>query len=189
MEQTTNNKQRTTKNTLLVRIFLIGFMGCGKTHIGKRLAKKLGLSFIDMDDFVEKKENRSIRTIFAEEGENYFRKKEKECLREMANFESTIIATGGGAPCFFDNGDWMNTNGLTVYLQTPTEVIMKNLERGIAKRPLLNGLSKKELNAFVKNKIAEREAFYQNVHIIYERQIGGDEAVKELSDYFGMFKL
>jgi len=163
-------------------------MGCGKTHIGKRLAKRLNVSFVDMDDFLEKKENRSIRTIFAEEGEAYFRQKEKECLKEMDQFENAIIATGGGTPCFFDNGDWMNINGITVYLQTPIEVIVKNLEKGIDKRPLLKGLSQKELSKFVKHKLADREAFYQNVHIVYERQVGGDEAVKELANYFGMFK-
>ena len=163
-------------------------MGCGKTYIGKRLATKLKVPFVDMDDFLEKKENRSIKTIFAEEGEAYFRQKERECLQEMNQFEKAIIATGGGAPCFFDNADWMNTNGITVYLQTPVEVIVKNLERGIDKRPLLKGLSQKELRKFVEIKLAEREAFYQKVHIVYERQIGGDEAVMELADYFKMFK-
>jgi len=171
-----------------MRIFLIGFMGCGKSHIGQRLAKQLNLPFIDIDKFLEKKENRSIKTIFSEEGETYFRQKEKECLREMNQFEKAIIATGGGAPCFFDNGEWMNRHGITVYLKTPIEVIIKNLEKGMEKRPLLKGLSKKGLWKFVENKLEEREPFYQNVHILYERQIGGDEAVKELADYFGMFE-
>lgn len=163
-------------------------MGCGKSHIGKRLAKKLDLPFIDMDDFLEKKENRSIRNIFEEEGEGYFRQKEKEGLREMLQFEKAIIATGGGAPCFFDNGDWMNANGVTVYLQTPIEMIIENLQKEMSKRPLLKGLSENELESFIGNKLAEREAFYQNVHIVYERQIGGDKAVEELAKYFGKFK-
>ena len=171
-----------------MRIFLIGFMGCGKSYIGSHLAKKLNMPFVDMDDFLEKKENRSIRKIFAEEGEVYFRQKEKESLSEMVQFEKAIIATGGGTPCFFDNGDWMKMNGISVYLKTPIEVLIKNLERGIDKRPLLKGLSEKELEDFIENKLAEREVFYQNVHIVYERQIGGDKVVDELANYFRMFK-
>lgn len=169
-----------------MRIYLIGFMGCGKTYVGKRLAKQMGMSFIDLDKYLEIKENRTIKTIFEEEGEDYFRQKEKACLREMAQFENTIIATGGGAPCFFDNGEWMKGDGITVYLQTPIEVIIKNLERQIDKRPLLKGLNEKELKIFIEKKLAEREVFYQNVHMIYERQ-EGDEAVRELANYFGKF--
>ena len=163
-------------------------MGCGKSYIGKRLAKKLGWSFIDLDEYLEKKEGQLIRKIFQSEGESYFRKKEKEYVREMNQFENTIIATGGGTPCFFENGDWMNKNGITIYLQTPVKVIFKHLKKGRNNRPLLRGFNDYELQEFIKKKLEEREIFYQNVHLVYERQEGGDEVVKELADYFSMFK-
>jgi len=162
-------------------------MGCGKTYVGKRLAQQLGASFIDLDQYLEVKENRRIKTIFEEEGEDYFRQKEKACLREMAQFEKIIIATGGGTPCFFGNAPWMKEDGVTVYLKTPIEIIINNLKLCIDKRPLLKGLNSKELKFFIEKKLEEREAFYQDVHIIYERQIGRDEAVKELANYFGKF--
>ena len=169
-----------------MRIFLIGFMGCGKSYIGKRVAKHLGVSFIDLDDYLEKKENRTIKKIFEEEGEDYFRRKEEECLLEMEQYENVIIATGGGAPCFFDNSDWMNKNGIAVYLKTPIELIYEQLKRGKEKRPLVQRLSDEELKDFIQKKLEERSPFYENVHIIYERQ-EGDEAVKELINYFSMF--
>ena len=162
-------------------------MGCGKSYVGKRLAKQLGASFIDLDQYLEVKENRTIKSMFEKEGEDYFRIKEKACLREMVQFENTIISTGGGTPCFFDNAAWMKADGVAVYLQTPVEVIIKNLKLGMEKRPLLKGLSPKELKIFIEKKLAEREAFYQNVHIVYQRQIEGDEVVKELANYLKMF--
>ena len=162
-------------------------MGCGKSYIGKRLAKSLGLSFIDLDDFIEEQEGRSIKEVFEKEGEAYFRRIEKEALRAMNQFDQTVIATGGGAPCFLDNSDWMKEYGITIYLQTPVEVIMKYLIRGRAKRPLLKGLDDEALQVFIQGKLKERESFYKNVHLIYERQIGGDEAVQELTQYFSMF--
>ena len=170
-----------------MRIFLIGFMGSGKSYIGKRLAKSLGVSFIDLDDYLEKKESRSIKKIFEEEGEDYFRRKEEECLLEMDQFENVIIATGGGAPCFFDNSDWMNKNGITVYLKTPLKIIYKRLIEGREKRPLVQSLSDQELKDFIQKKLEARTLYYENVHIVYERQ-EGDEAIKELANYFSMFQ-
>jgi len=163
-------------------------MGCGKSHIGKRLAKKLGSSFIDLDEYLEEKEGKLIKEIFQTEGEDYFRRKEKEYLREMNQFANTIIATGGGTPCFFDNGDWMNKNGITLYLQTPIEVIFQQLKKGRENRPLVLGFNDKVLRDFIQKKLKEREVYYQNVHLVYKRQEGGDEVVKELADYFSMFK-
>jgi len=97
------------------RIFLVGFMGSGKTAMGKLLARRHGLSFIDLDSYIESKFRKTIAQIFTEAGETGFRKIEKNCLHEVAEFEDVVIATGGGAPCFYDNMDFMNQCGETIY--------------------------------------------------------------------------
>ncbi len=91
-----------------MRIFLIGYMGSGKSTLGRRLAKHLNLQFVDMDHYIEERNYKTIPQIFAEEGEAEFRKKERKALEELSEFTNIIIATGGGAPCFFDNIDIMN---------------------------------------------------------------------------------
>ncbi|HFC01185.1 MAG TPA: shikimate kinase [Phaeodactylibacter sp.] len=151
-----------------MRIFLIGFMGSGKTYTGRRMAKMLGRDFIDLDEYIEAKEGRTISAIFAQEGEDYFRKIEKKCLHEMKKKSNAIIATGGGTPCFFDNMDWMNRNGRTVYLETPAETLLQRLKNEKEKRPLLKNFSTKELRLFIKNKLKEREAFYHKAEITIE---------------------
>ena len=99
------------------RIFLIGFMGSGKTTLGKALAQKLGVDFIDLDLYIETRYHKTVREIFAESGEERFRQIEKSLLHEVADFENVIIAAGGGTPCFFDNIDYMNGHGTCVYLK------------------------------------------------------------------------
>ena len=144
------------------RIFLIGYMGSGKTTIGKLLAKKLGYSFIDMDHHIEEKQFKTISQIFKEKGEEEFRRLEQNCLHEVADFENVIISTGGGAPCFFDNMDYMNSHGLTIYLKLTAEELAVRLELvGISKRPLLAGKSRDELRQFIAEGLQKREPFYE----------------------------
>ena len=144
------------------RIFLIGYMGSGKTTIGKLLAKKLGYSFIDMDHHIEEKQFKTISQIFAEKGEEEFRRLEQNCLHEVADFENIVISTGGGAPCFFDNMDYMNSHGLTIYLKLTVEELAERLELvGISKRPLLAGKSSDELRQFITEGLQKRESFYE----------------------------
>jgi shikimate kinase len=163
-----------------MRIFLLGFMGSGKSFSGKRLAEKNGMSFIDLDDYIEAKEGRTIREIFKKEGEAYFRKIEKECLHEMGEREMIVISTGGGTPCFFDNMNWMNESGVTVFLETSVEVLSNRLFDEMQKRPLLKGFSKRELKNFIEKKLAERNAFYHQTQILYKQNEEGQDVAEEL---------
>lgn len=143
------------------RIFLIGYMGSGKTTVGKLLAAKLGYSFIDMDVHIEEKLFKSVSQIFAELGEEQFRLLERQCLYEIATFDRVVISTGGGAPCFFDNMGYMNEQGMTVYLKLSPEKLAERLELSHAnKRPLLAERKGEELRAFISEGLAKREPFY-----------------------------
>jgi len=135
-------------------------MGCGKSTLGKRLAEHLGLRFIDMDDYIEERNCKSVPQIFAEEGENGFREKERKVLRELSEFIDLVIATGGGAPCFFDNMDLMNQSGKTIYLNIPPEILTERLLNSKTERPLIKGKSREELLAFINEKLEIRNKFY-----------------------------
>ena len=110
------------------RVFLVGYMGAGKTTVGKELAKLAGLSFIDLDYYIEGRYHKAVSQIFAERGEEAFREIERNMLHEVAEFEDVLISTGGGAPCFFDNMEFMNASGTTVYLKVSVEELAKRLE-------------------------------------------------------------
>ena len=120
-------------------IFLIGFMGSGKTTLARAMARKLDLEFIDLDLYIENRFRRSIRDIFAESGEDYFRRLEASMLREVGEFENVIVACGGGTPCFNDNMYYMNSRGTTVFLDASREVLHRRLMLGRHKRPLMAG--------------------------------------------------
>ncbi|GHT47119.1 shikimate kinase [Bacteroidia bacterium] len=152
------------------KIFLIGYMGAGKTTIGKRLAKKLGLQFIDMDRFIENRYRKTIREIFEEKGETFFREIESKTLQEVAQFEGTVISTGGGAPCFFDNMELMNRSGITVYLKVPVHVLLERLSSGKQERPLVQEKSKEELQRFIAENLDKRENWYNRASIIYSTE-------------------
>jgi len=148
-----------------MKIFLIGFMGCGKSKLGKSLSTKTEQPFLDLDDLVEAKCELSIPEIFAAFGESGFREREKEVLQSSLLAEDTIIATGGGAPCFFDNMNWMNQNGLTIFIDTPTKVLADRLINARVERPLVKGKSLNELIDFIDLKLKERRPFYEQAQI------------------------
>ncbi|MDD4972346.1 MAG: shikimate kinase [Paludibacter sp.] len=143
------------------RIFLIGYMGSGKTTVGRLLAARLGYGFIDMDSHIEEKQFKSVPQIFAELGEEKFRLLEQQSLHEVAEFDHVVISTGGGAPCFFDNMGYMNKRGMTVYLKLSPEELAERLESSHAnKRPLLADRKGEELKQFITEGLAKREPFY-----------------------------
>ena len=144
----------------MTRIILIGYMGAGKTTIGKALSKELGITFYDLDWYIESRMRKTVSEIFAERGEEGFRKIEYNMLHEVAEFEDVIISCGGGTPCFFDNMDYLNQQGLTVYLKAEPEVLYKHLQMAKVERPLLKGKSKEELLTFIKEQLEKREPFY-----------------------------
>ncbi len=148
------------------KIFLIGFMGSGKTYWGKIWAEKNGLDFYDLDEIVERQEGKSIAVIFETSGEAYFRKIETEALRIFSEKENCIIACGGGAACFNDNMQWMNENGTTVYLSATPQYIFSHVIGEKTKRPLIKKINEAELLFFIEQKLKEREPFYNQAKFI-----------------------
>ena len=149
------------------RIILIGYMGSGKTTVGKALSKETGMMFYDLDWYIESRMRKSVSQIFAEKGEDGFRKIEYNMLHEVAEFEDVIISCGGGTPCFFDNMDYLNQQGDVVYLKATPETLYKHLLMAKIERPLLKGKSADELIAYITEHLKERAPFYEKArHIL-----------------------
>lgn len=144
----------------MTRIILIGYMGAGKTTIGKVLAREMGLEFYDLDWYIENRFQKKIPEIFSEKGEDGFRVIEQKMLHEVAEFEDVIISCGGGTPCFFDNMDYMNAQGETVYLDASPAVLKEHLLMGKSQRPLIQGKSPEELEQFIHTSLQSRLPFY-----------------------------
>ena len=142
------------------RIILVGYMGSGKTTVGKALSKDTGRMFYDLDWYIESRMHKSVSQIFAERGEEGFRKIEYNMLHEVAEFEDVIISCGGGTPCFFDNMDYLNQQGDVVYLKANPDTLHKHLLMAKVERPLLKGKSTEELIAYITEHLKEREPFY-----------------------------
>lgn len=146
-------------------IFLIGFMGSGKTTLGKKLAKLLELKFIDLDQVIVDRINMSIPDYFKAFGEEQFRQLEREVLQEQAG-QAAIVSTGGGSPCFYDNMDWILQNGISIYLVLSVKALHHRLQQSnIATRPALKGLQGDALLAFIEEKLSEREPYYKQADI------------------------
>jgi shikimate kinase len=157
------------------RIFLIGYMGAGKTTIGKVLAKRMNLSFIDLDIYIEARYHKTIARLFEEKGEEGFREIERRILHEVALFENILISTGGGTPCFYDNIDFMNTAGQTVYLKVSPGELLKRLELTKHTRPVLNGRSGEGLCAFVMENLEKRSDYYMQASVIFDAEVMATE--------------
>ena len=142
------------------RIILIGYMGSGKTTVGHALSKQTGMMFYDLDWYIESRMRKTVAQIFAEKGEEGFRKIEHNMLHEVAEFEDVIISCGGGTPCHFDNMDYLNEQGDVVWLKATPEVLYSHLLKGKVERPLLKGKSPEELITFITEQLALREPFY-----------------------------
>jgi shikimate kinase len=147
-------------------IFLIGFMGCGKTTLGRKLANRLGYDFMDLDHILEAQEGMTIAEYFAKYGEDAFRKLESEVLKQTKYPKPAVVSTGGGLPCFFDNIDWMNANGKTIYIKLSPKTLADRLEKEKEERPLLRQHQGEALVAFIADKLIEREPFYNKANIV-----------------------
>ena len=149
-----------------MKIFLIGFMGSGKTHWGRLLSEKLKLPFFDLDEQVIQAESKTINEIFEQKGEEYFRLKEKELLHFITeNHAGFIMSCGGGAPCYFNNIDYMNQSGTTVWINTPLEELCKRLLEEKMQRPLIKELTDEETRIFIQKKFADRKIYYEQANI------------------------
>lgn len=144
----------------MTRIILIGYMGAGKTTVGRQLAQALGLQFYDLDWYIEMRYHKRVADIFAERGEEGFRDLERRMLHEAAEFENIVLSCGGGTPCFYDNMAYMNTLAKTVYLKANPEVLAQHLQMGKTERPLIKGKSPEELVDYIRQSLARREPFY-----------------------------
>lgn len=144
----------------MIRIFLTGYMGAGKTTLGKALARHLRVAFIDLDWYIEERFHKTVGELFAERGEAGFRELERNMLHEAGEFEDVVISTGGGAPCFFDNMDYMNRTGQTVFLDVRPGVLFRRLRVAKQQRPILQGKQDDELLAFIEEALARRAPFY-----------------------------
>ncbi len=144
----------------MTRIILVGYMGAGKTTIGRQLAMALNLQFYDLDWYIEMRYHKRVPEIFATSGEEGFRDLERRMLHETAEFEDVVLSCGGGTPCFFDNMDYMNSLAETVYLKATPETLAAHLRMGKTERPLIKGKTPDELLQYIRESLAEREPHY-----------------------------
>ncbi|MEO7445992.1 MAG: shikimate kinase [Ferruginibacter sp.] len=147
-----------------MRIYLLGMMGAGKTHWGKAWAQHYNLSFRDLDEEIESLEGQTVSLIFDDKGEAYFREKERKVLHKTSEIQNTIIALGGGTPCFFDNMEWINKHGKSIWLKISPGIIMQRLGRQSVSRPLLQSLSSAEKELFLETLLKKREKFYSQAN-------------------------
>ena len=148
-------------------IFLIGYMGAGKTAVGRALARRYGLEHIDLDWRIEQRFREKISDMFVTIGEEGFRSRERNMLQEVMAMEDVVVSVGGGTPCFFDNMEQMNAAGQTIYLQCSVEVLVERIMRSQNKRPIVANKTEEELKAFVAKHLAERESFYMQAQEVW----------------------
>ena len=171
------------------RIILIGFMGVGKTTLGKKVANRLGIPFVDSDCEIEMHFQKSIGEIFAEHGESYFRKIEAEYIEALDLRDDFVLATGGGMPCFGRNMQMLNEIGLTVYLERSPKELTHRLVHAKSKRPLIDGMEEDELLNFVERKLKEREEYYRQSSVILSREEQTPEHIAELTRHLQLHPL
>lgn len=149
-----------------MRVYLVGYMGAGKTTLSRRIAALLGLESIDLDELFESRYKISIPDFFKKYDETLFRRLESQLLKETLQWDNTVFSTGGGAACFYDNMDWMNRHGITVYLQMDPSSIVHRLSNAKKKRPLVESKTRDELLEFVREHLRQRNIFYSQAQII-----------------------
>lgn len=149
-----------------MKVFLLGFMGTGKTYWGRLWATQHQMDFFDLDTEIERTTGLTISDIFEQHGERYFRDKERELLHSFSSKENFILSTGGGTPCFFDNMEWMNEHGLTIYLSTPVPILAERLAKEKDHRPLIKHLNDEAITSFIETRLQERNRFYAAARLI-----------------------
>lgn len=165
-----------------MRIFLIGFMGSGKTHWGKALAGKLQLPFYDLDQVIGETQGKSITAIFAEEGEENFRQLERDLLHDIVEKHPAIVLScGGGTPCFFKNIDFMKKNGTVVWLNSSIEALTERLKKEKQDRPLIRDISDEDLRSFILKKMNDRRLYYEQADVhVTEESVSLDSLIQQI---------
>ena len=149
-------------------IYIIGFMGCGKTTAGKKLAAALGWQYADLDKLIEEETGKKIPEIFEDSGETGFRETETRVLRGLQPDSDMVVSTGGGTPCFNQNMEFMLKTGLTIYLQLSPVVLKSRLENSSTVRPLIKDIKNEDLEAYIAVKLSEREEWYNRADLIVD---------------------
>ncbi|MCH5168008.1 MAG: shikimate kinase [Prevotellaceae bacterium] len=148
-------------------IILVGYMGSGKTTLGRQLAAALERTFYDLDWYIEMRYRRTVAQLFAEHGEEGFREMERNMLHEAAEFEDIVLSCGGGTPCFFENMDYICSVGESVYLKATPEILAQHLRMGKVERPLIKGKNDEELLEYIRTSLQQREPFYAKAkHVV-----------------------
>lgn len=155
------------QTTIIMRIFLIGFMASGKSHLGKELARLANLPFLDLDELIVQRSGLSIAAWFEQRGEDAFRQYESQQLQSVAEFPNLILACGGGTPCFYNNMQWMNEQGLSILLDVPTAVLFRRLRTAKYSRPLVADLTEEELEKWINERLSARLPYYQQAAISF----------------------
>lgn len=154
-----------------MKIFLIGFMGSGKTHWGQQLSQKLNIPFFDLDEQIVSHEGKPIADIFASEGEEYFRLLETDVLHIITeSHDSFVMACGGGTPCYYNNIEYMNKIGTSVWIDTPVTTLHQRLIREKNKRPLIRDLTNDQLKAYIIKKFSDRRIYYEQADVIVDEE-------------------
>jgi shikimate kinase len=167
-----------------MKVFLIGFMGSGKTTAAQEISLVSGLSFYDMDRELELRHGQSISSIFSEKGEDFFRKAERRLLEDICQMPDRIIATGGGTPCYCNNMDLINHSGISVYLACSADELYEWLKHHKTKRPLIKDMSGKELKAYISLELQRREPFYSKAHLkVQAYKTSAAEVWERIRDY------
>ena len=155
----------------MIRIFLIGYMGAGKTTLGKAFARAMGLTFVDLDWYIEERFHKTVSQIFTERGEEGFRELEKRMLHEASDFENVVISVGGGTPCFFDNMEYVNQVGETVFLDVDNKVLFRRLKVAKHQRPLLANKTDEELMTFIQEALEKRLPYYTKAKYVFNGEL------------------
>jgi shikimate kinase len=163
------------------KIYLVGYMGAGKTTTARRLAQRLGWDVVDTDDLFEEKYKISVCDFFNKYDEDLYRKLEAEVLKSTESMEHVVISTGGGTACYFDNMDWMNQHGATVFLRISQKAVVDRLLHAKRKRPLSIGKSEEELTVFVEQHYTSRLPFYEQARItVKSEDLDLDDLVRQI---------
>lgn len=169
-------------------VFLVGYMGSGKSTVGKKIAGKLGYKFVDMDAVIADLAGETIPEIFRNKGEDAFRQLERSVLQSMCNHSNTVVSTGGGAPCFFDNMKLMNQAGITVYLNMQVQSLADRLQKSKQERPLLPPMPAEELESYISRHLAERIYYYNQARLVVKGENADiDYLVKSIRDIYSTF--
>lgn len=161
----------------MTRIILVGFMGAGKTKLGKGLARKLNIPFYDTDQMIEQEEQLSVAQIFKMKGEHYFRALEKNVVENIGDKTDFVLSVGGGLPCNGTLMDELNKLGTTIYLKHSLGVLLQRLRNNKQNRPLILNLSDDELGDFISNKLEERERFYLKSQLVLKTEEQSPNAI------------